>query len=83
MDIQAWVWRNFDDISGISFLPYDDHTYKQAPYEECTEEVYNEKMKNFVGIKWENLKNYELEDTTIGGRDFACSGDVCEVVDLV
>ena len=84
MEVGAWVYKNFDDMSGISFLPYSDHEYKQAPYQEITEEEYNERVKAIPSIAWERLSEFELEDSTIGSRDFACSGsDVCEIVDLV
>ena len=82
-EVGAWVWKNFDDTSGISFLPYADHVYKQAPYEECTKEEYDERVKAMPPIEWEKLSEFELEDNTIGGRDFACSSDNCEIVDLI
>ena len=84
MEVGAWVYKNFDDMSGISFLPYSDHEYTQAPYQEITEEEYNERVKAMPSIAWERLSEFELEDSTIGSRDFACSGsDVCEIVDLI
>lgn len=84
MDVGAWVYRNFDELSGVSFLPYSDHTYTQAPYEECTKEEYELAIKAMPkSIDWSKLQEYEKEDTTIGSRDFACTGDgVCEIVDI-
>jgi len=84
IEVGAWVYKNFDMISGISFLPYADHNYRQAPYQDCTEEEYKEMLKNMPKkINWEELSKYELEDTTTGSQSYACSGDKCEVVDLV
>lgn len=83
MDVQAWVWKNWDVISGVSFLPYSEHTYQQAPYQECDEATY----QKFVdmspkAIDWDKLSDYELEDTTTGSQTYACSGGMCEIVDL-
>ncbi len=66
-----------------SFLPHSDHTYQQAPYQECTEEdYYSMKDKMPTSIDWTTLADYEKEDTTAGNQTFACSGDVCEIVDI-
>lgn len=83
MDVGAYVYRNFDNISGVSFLPYSDHSYQQAPYQEVTEVEWN-KLKEISPkeIKWEDLVFYESGDMTSGSQSFACSGDVCEIVDL-
>ena len=83
MDVGAWVYEHFDDISGISFLPYSEHSYKQAPYQECDRDTVltlQEKMPDRVD--WTELTQYEAEDTTSGGRELACTAGVCEVVDL-
>ena len=83
MEVGAWVYRNFDDISGISFLPHSDHTYAQAPYQEIKKKEYEElknKMPN--SIDWNLLQNYEKEDNTAGSKELACSAGVCEVVDI-
>jgi ribonucleoside-diphosphate reductase alpha chain len=83
MEAGAWVFRNFDIVSGISFLPYSGHSYAQAPYEECTEEQYIELLASMPEhIDWTQLSNYEKEDQTVGSKTYACSGDACEVVDL-
>jgi ribonucleoside-diphosphate reductase alpha chain len=83
MEVGAWVYKHFDEISGISFLPHSDHSYRQAPYQECTEIAYTtlsvEMPKN---VDWSLLKNYEKEDKTVGTQTYACSGDKCELVDL-
>ncbi len=83
VDVGAWVYKNFDSVSGVAFLPMDDHTYKQAPYQEITEDEYNEWMAKMPAeIDWTLLRNFETVDTTAGSQDLACSGGVCEVVDL-
>jgi ribonucleoside-diphosphate reductase alpha chain len=83
MEVGAFVYRHFDEISGISFLPHSDHNYRQAPYQDCTKTAYTalavEMPKN---VDWSLLKNYEKTDTTASSQTFACSGDKCEIVDL-
>lgn len=82
-EVGGWVYKNFDYISGVSFLPHSDHTYRQAPYDECTEEKYEEFVKKMPEkIEWSELSFYELEDNTSGMQTLACSADGCEVVDL-
>jgi ribonucleoside-triphosphate reductase len=83
MDVGAWVYRHFDEISGISFLPHSDHSYRQAPYQECTKEEYETALVQMPkDVDWTKLKTYEKEDKTVGTQTFACSGDKCEMVDL-
>ena len=83
MEVGAFVFKHFDEMSGVSFLPHSDHTYQQAPYQDCTEEEYNDMLDKFVyDINWSQLAEYEKEDTTAGNQTFACSGDVCEIVDI-
>jgi len=83
MEVGAWVYKHFDEISGISFLPHSDHSYRQAPYQDCTKEQYLEALKNMpINADWTNLNRYEKEDKTTGTQTFACSGDKCELVDL-
>ena len=83
MDVGAFVYKNFDEMSGVSFLPHSDHTYQQAPYQDCNRDEYKALLKDFPKkIDWEKLSSYEQEDNTIGMQTLACSGDVCEIVDL-
>ena len=83
MDVGAWVYENFDEVSGISFLPFSEHTYKQAPYQDITEEEYIElKERMPKAIDWNALQEFEKEDTTSGGRELACTAGVCEIVDI-
>ena len=84
MEVGAWVYEHFDEVSGVSFLPHSDHTYQQAPYEDCSKEQYNELAKLMPeSVDWDLISKYELEDTTIGNKELACTGSVCELVDLV
>jgi len=83
MDVGAWVYRNFDEVSGISFLPFSDHTYAQAPYQDIVGEEYERAYKQMpTSIDWSKLADYEKEDTTSGGRELACTADACEMVDI-
>ena len=83
MEVGAWVYAHFDEISGISFLPHSDHTYQQAPYQDCTEEQYTAALSAMPNnVDWSGLIKYEKEDNTKGTQTYACSGDKCEVVDL-
>ena len=82
-DVGAFVFRNFDKMSGVSFLPHSDHVYQQAPYQECTEDEYNDMLSKMnTRINWSQLKDYEKGDTTSGSQTMACSGDSCEIVDI-
>jgi len=83
MRVGSWVYAHFDEVSGISFLPHSDHTYQQAPYQECSKEEYEELFGNMpYKIDWSKLSEYEKEDTSKGTNTFACSSGVCEIVDL-
>ena len=78
VDVGAWVWKHFDEISGISFLPHSNHTYVQAPYEEITEEQYNQMLKTTASnIDWSTFK--EENDNTEGSQTLACVGNSCEI----
>jgi ribonucleoside-triphosphate reductase len=80
LDVQAWVWKNWDILSGVSFLPYSEHTYKQAPYQECDESTFNEfTQKSPAEIDWARLSEYELEDNTTGSQELACAAGFCEI----
>jgi ribonucleoside-diphosphate reductase alpha chain len=80
MHVGAWVYENFDVISGVSFLPHSDHSYKQAPYQEITEEEYENAVKAFPkNIDWSLLADLENEDTTTFTHELACSAGGCEL----
>ena len=84
MSVGAFVYEHFDEMSGVSFLPHSDHTYQQAPYQDCTKEEYQEMLALMPdSIDWEELNDYESEDNTVSMQTMACSGDSCEIVDLV
>jgi len=78
LNIGAWIYNNFSDVSGVSLLPHSDHVYKQAPYQEITKEEYETFVASFPLIDWGNLK--EEEDTTTGTQELSCTAGVCEVV---
>lgn len=83
MEVGAWVYKYFDECSGISFLPYSDHTYVQAPYQDITKEQYQElQTKMPKTINWSALSMYELEDNTVGSQALACVSGECEIVDI-
>jgi ribonucleoside-diphosphate reductase alpha chain len=83
-EVGAFVYEHFDEMSGVSFLPYSEHTYQQAPYQECGRSEY-QALLSFMpkSIDWSELSQYEQEDNTSGSQTMACSGDSCEIVDLV
>jgi ribonucleoside-diphosphate reductase alpha chain len=83
MEVGAFVYKYFDEMSGVSFLPHSDHTYQQAPYQDATKEEYEALLAIMPAkIDWAKLSGYEKEDGTKSSQTFACSGDVCEIVDL-
>jgi ribonucleoside-diphosphate reductase alpha chain len=75
--VGAWTWENFSEISGVSYLPYSEHTYRQAPYEECSEEDYNKLKASIPNINWEEFK--ETTDNVEGAQQLACSAGSCEI----
>ena len=83
-EVGAFVYKHFDEMSGVSFLPYNEHTYQQAPYQECGKSDYKMLLSCMPdSLNWEELSDYEKEDNTAGSQTLACSGDSCEIVDLV
>jgi ribonucleoside-triphosphate reductase len=83
MEVGAFVYKYFDEMSGVSFLPHTDHTYQQAPYQDCTKEEYEELLSAMPkDINWSELSEYENEDNTAGSQTMACTGDSCEIVDI-
>jgi ribonucleoside-triphosphate reductase len=80
LEVGAWVYKNFNYMSGVSFLPFSEHTYKQAPYQDCTKQEYEillERMPKIV--EWDKLAKYEQTDMTIGSQELACAAGFCEV----
>ena len=83
INVGSWCWNNFDHLSGVSFLPHSDHTYKQAPYQDIDGEKYEDLAKKMpTDIDWRNLQDYEKEDNTKGSQELACTAGVCELVDI-
>lgn len=83
LEVGAWVYKNFDEVSGVSFLPHWDHSYKQAPYQEVSEREYLDALALMPEkLDWAKLSEYEKEDTTKGSQTLACSAGACEIVDL-
>jgi len=81
LQVSQWIWENFDLCSGISLLPYSDHVYQQAPYEEIDANPYKELVKAMPkDINWNDLENFEQEDNTTGSQELACVGGACEIV---
>jgi ribonucleoside-diphosphate reductase alpha chain len=81
LEVAQWIWNNFDLCSGISLLPVSDHVYQQAPYEDISEEKYQELVQQMpVGVNWNDLEHFEQEDNTTGSQELACVGGACEIV---
>lgn len=84
--VGEWVYDHFDEMSGVSFLPFSDHTYQQAPYQDCTKEEYEEAMKNMpTTLHWADLSYYEADDSAVNGsQELSCSSaQGCEAVDVL
>ena len=81
LEVGAWVYEHFDYMSGVSFLPFSEHTYKQAPYQDCDKEEYEKILKSMPKIvDWSLLGEYEKQDMTIGSQELACSAaGGCEI----
>ena len=83
LEVGAFVYKHFDEMSGVSFLPFSEHTYQQAPYQDCTNVEYLYMIAQSPdSIDWSKLSSYEQTDNTSGMQTMACTGDVCEMVDI-
>jgi ribonucleoside-diphosphate reductase alpha chain len=81
LDVGAWVYKNLDEVGGVSFLPHSEHVYQQAPYQDISETEYGVLKQAFPVIPWIEFDKYETdEDTTNGAQEYACSGNSCEVL---
>jgi ribonucleoside-diphosphate reductase alpha chain len=81
LEVAQWIWDNFDLCSGISLLPYSDHVYQQAPYEDIDSEKYKELLEAMPkGVNWNDLEHFEQDDNTTGSQELACVGGACEIV---
>lgn len=83
MEVGAWVYKNFDKVSGMSFFPHSNHVYQQAPYQEVSKEEYEILLAKMPKtINWDKLAKYEKTDTTVSSQSYACTADSCEIVDV-
>jgi ribonucleoside-diphosphate reductase alpha chain len=81
LKVGAWVWDNFDSVSGVSFLPYSDHSYQQAPYQDITAKEYKQWLKKTTdSVDWSLLSDYEKEDMTENTKELACTAGACEIL---
>jgi ribonucleoside-diphosphate reductase alpha chain len=79
LDVGAYVYKNFDDINGVTFLPFDNGTYRQAPYEEITKEQYETLIKQMPTVDWSLISKYETDDQTTNSKELACSSGHCDL----
>ena len=83
VNVGNWCWDNFSYLSGVSFLPFSDHTYQQAPYQDIDKEQYESlQSKMPAKIDWSKLQDFEKEDNTRGSQELACTAGSCELVDI-
>jgi hypothetical protein len=79
LDIAQFIYKNWDNVGGLSFLPRSEHVYQLAPYEAITEEEYNKRKAQFKDIDFSQLSDFEKSDETTGAKELACAGGNCEV----
>lgn len=80
MDVGNWLWNKFDKVSGVSFLPYNDHIYAQAPYQPIDEQTYHEWMERMPkNVDWTKLSEYESQDHTTASQELSCSAGICDI----
>ena len=81
LEVGAWVYENFDAMSGVSFLPFSDFVYKQSPYQDCSEEEYEELLSRMPKeVDWKKLSEYEKDDHTVASQELACTSGGCEIL---
>lgn len=80
LEVGAWVFKNFDDLAGVSFLPHSNHSYKQAPYQECTEAEYKALLATMPSFDWDALSEFEKDDATVNTKEYACTSGQCEII---
>ena len=80
IEVGAWVYKNFEWMSGVSFLPFSDHSYQQAPYQDCNQNEYTDMLDKMPKtVDWNKLAEYETQDMTIGAQELACTAGGCEI----
>lgn len=77
LEVGSWIYKNWDDVGGVSFLPFSDHVYQQAPFQEIDEESYNRLEDEFPDVDYFQISQYEKEDTTTASHELACTGNSC------
>lgn len=80
LEVGAWVYKHFDKLAGVSFLPHSDHSYRQAPYQECTQEDYEALLARMPSFDWDELALFEQTDATVNTKELACTAGVCEIL---
>jgi ribonucleoside-triphosphate reductase len=78
LEVGSWVYKNFNDIGGVSFLPHSDHSYRQAPYQEVDQAAYEALLAKMPAIDWDSF--IEITDTVEGAQTLACSSGGCEIL---
>jgi len=79
LSVGAWVYEHFDDVVGVSFLPFSEHSYKQAPYQDCTKEEYEALLARMPQFNWDELALFEQDDETVNTKELACVSGVCTI----
>lgn len=80
LGVGDWVYRNFDKLAGVSFLPHSDHSYRQAPYTECTKAEYEDLLSRMPNFDWDALSHFEKDDSTVNTKELACTSGVCDII---
>lgn len=80
LEVGAWVYKHFDLLAGVSFLPHSDHSYVQAPYTECTQQDYEKLLARMPQFDWDALADFEKDDSTVNTKELACSSGICEIL---
>lgn len=80
LEVGAWVYKHFDKLAGVSFLPHSDHSYQQAPYQDCTKEEYEALLAKMPQFNWAELALFELDDSTVNTKELACVSGVCDIL---
>ena len=80
VEVGAWVYKHFDKLAGVSFLPFSDHSYKQAPYQECSQKEYEELLSRMPAFNWDQLSQFEKDDSTVNVKELACTSGHCEIL---
>ena len=80
MGVGDWVYRHFDKLAGVSFLPHSDHSYRQAPYQECTKEEYEALLAKMPSFDWDQLAQFEQDDSTVNVKELACTSGICDIL---